>query len=75
MAILQLNDEEKTQGAWKKTREFLEASRDALREQNDNLGLSVERTAAIRGKIQLINEMLSVDSRDKPHFAPVSHKP
>lgn len=67
MATLKLDAEDIESRAWKKVEAFLKAERDELRIKNDELTQTPEMTAAIRGRIKLINDTLrSVEASNRP---------
>jgi hypothetical protein len=59
--------------AWKRLTQVLDARIEDLRQSNDQLSLSVERTAAIRGGIAELKKILSLadDASLSPAVDPV----
>lgn len=72
MASLILSHEARKSAGWRETEEWLRQELASLREQNDSLALTPERTASIRGKIELIKDMLNASEQQAPQFRPVA---
>jgi hypothetical protein len=49
---------------WKSLNDYLIIELQKLREKNDNIKLSIEETAAIRGRIVQIQELLSLPRKE-----------
>lgn len=67
---LDLTPEDKSTTGWLKVKAYLEQSLADLREKND-ADLSPEKTAALRGEIRRVKDMLGVERKD-PEFRPAS---
>jgi hypothetical protein len=60
MSDFALTEHERDSGLWKRLARHMEAERDVLRERNDDMQLDERITAATRGRIAQLTDLLAL---------------